>query len=85
VGSTDKSKKKKTSKDDSSSRTNESLTIPQREQRALEQLGNYFEDCGGEFVYLTDGEIRVNANAIMYFVAYSRKMPFHPLFGTIFR
>lgn len=48
VGSNDTPKKKKASKDDSVSRSNESLTIPQREQRALEQLGNYLEECGGK-------------------------------------
>ena len=36
-------KKKKAAKEDLAS-----LTIPQREQRALEQLGNYLEEVGGE-------------------------------------
>ena len=39
-------KKKKAAKEDLSS-----LTIPQREQRALEQLGNYLEEVGGESFY----------------------------------
>ena len=37
-------KKKKAAKEDLAS-----LTIPQREQRALEQLGNYLEEVGGEW------------------------------------
>ena len=37
-------KKKKAAKEDMAS-----LTIPQREQRALEQLGNYLEEVGGEW------------------------------------
>ena len=44
AGSTkESSKKKKTAKEDLGP-----LTIPQREQRALEQLGNYLEEVGGE-------------------------------------
>jgi hypothetical protein len=44
-----KKKKKKAAKEDMSS-----LTIPQREQRALEQLGTYLEEVGGgsPFIYL---------------------------------
>ena len=42
-GGKDASKKKKAAKEDLSA-----LTIPQREQRALEQLGNYLEEVGGE-------------------------------------
>ena len=43
-------KKKKAAKEDLAS-----LTIPQREQRALEQLGNYLEEVGGESFFLIDG------------------------------
>eukprot|EP00563_Minutocellus_polymorphus_P005222 CAMPEP_0181038320 /NCGR_PEP_ID=MMETSP1070-20121207/9869_1 /TAXON_ID=265543 /ORGANISM="Minutocellus polymorphus, Strain NH13" /LENGTH=1614 /DNA_ID=CAMNT_0023116089 /DNA_START=216 /DNA_END=5060 /DNA_ORIENTATION=+ len=43
AGSKDASKKKKAVKEDLSS-----LTVPQREQRALEQLGNYLEEVGGK-------------------------------------
>lgn len=43
VGSKESSKKKKAAKEDLGP-----LTIPQREQRALEQLGNYLEEVGGE-------------------------------------
>ena len=43
-------KKKKAAKEDLAS-----LTIPQREQRALEQLGNYLEEVGGESFILIDG------------------------------
>ena len=42
-GSKESSKKKKAAKEDLGP-----LTIPQREQRALEQLGNYLEEVGGE-------------------------------------
>ena len=45
-------KKKKAAKEDLAS-----LTIPQREQRALEQLGNYLEEVGGEssHFFIIDG------------------------------
>ena len=53
-GSKESSKKKKAAKEDLGP-----LTIPQREQRALEQLGNYLEEVGGGyssfiFVYGSD-------------------------------
>ena len=47
-------KKKKAAKEDLAS-----LTIPQREQRALEQLGNYLEEVGGESFILIDGLLLV--------------------------
>ena len=43
TGGKESSKKKKAAKEDLGP-----LTIPQREQRALEQLGNYLEEVGGE-------------------------------------
>lgn len=43
TGGKESSKKKKAVKEDLGP-----LTIPQREQRALEQLGNYLEEVGGE-------------------------------------
>ena len=43
-GSKESSKKKKAAKEDLGP-----LTIPQREQRALEQLGNYLEEVGGGY------------------------------------
>lgn len=43
TGGKESSKKKKATREDLGP-----LTIPQREQRALEQLGNYLEEVGGE-------------------------------------